>query len=142
MQNNFLCDIINPAVQKLICTVCIMERYLACSENPHALRLTSKLVDLRARCAKWICRAELVKPHQCGLHRYDARCCIISMERYRSGHNGADSKSVCGQPHVGSNPTLSVKTKNGQRPFFCFLRKQCDEEPRKSKICKSGREGK
>ena len=27
------------------------------------------------------------------------------MEQYRSGHNGADSKSVCGQPHVGSNPT-------------------------------------
>ena len=30
------------------------------------------------------------------------------MERYRSGHNGADSKSVCGQPHVGSNPTRSA----------------------------------
>ena len=27
------------------------------------------------------------------------------MQRYRSGHNGADSKSVCGQRHVGSNPT-------------------------------------
>ena len=31
------------------------------------------------------------------------------MERYRSGHNGADSKSVCGQPHEGSNPSLSAK---------------------------------
>ena len=31
------------------------------------------------------------------------------MQRYRSGHNGADSKSVCGQPHVGSNPTRSAK---------------------------------
>ena len=31
------------------------------------------------------------------------------METYRSGHNGADSKSVCGQPHVGSNPTVSAK---------------------------------
>ena len=30
------------------------------------------------------------------------------METYRSGHNGADSKSVCGQPHVGSNPTVSA----------------------------------
>ena len=29
-------------------------------------------------------------------------------EWYRSGHNGADSKSVCGQPHVGSNPTHSA----------------------------------
>ena len=31
------------------------------------------------------------------------------METYRSGHNGADSKSVCGQPHVGSNPTHSAR---------------------------------
>lgn len=29
-------------------------------------------------------------------------------ERYRSGHNGTDSKSVGGKPHVGSNPTLSA----------------------------------
>ena len=43
--------------------------------------------------------------------RLTSKLCIIYMERYRSGHNGADSKSVCGQPHVGSNPTLSVKTK-------------------------------
>ena len=31
-----------------------------------------------------------------------------NMETYRSGHNGADSKSVCGPPHVGSNPTRSA----------------------------------
>ena len=31
------------------------------------------------------------------------------METYRSGHNGADSKSVCRQRHVGSNPTVSAK---------------------------------
>ena len=30
------------------------------------------------------------------------------MERYRSGHNGADSKSVWEQSHVGSNPTRSA----------------------------------
>ena len=31
-------------------------------------------------------------------------------ERYRRGHNGADSKSVCGdEPHVGSNPTRSAR---------------------------------
>ena len=34
------------------------------------------------------------------------------MERYRSGHNGADSKSVCAQAHEGSNPSLSAKRKN------------------------------
>ena len=33
----------------------------------------------------------------------------IYTERYRSGHNGADSKSVWAQAHVGSNPTLSAK---------------------------------
>ena len=31
------------------------------------------------------------------------------METYRSGHNGADSKSVREQSHVGSNPTVSAK---------------------------------
>ena len=35
------------------------------------------------------------------LHRYNARCCIISMQRYRSGHNGADSKSVCAKSTRG-----------------------------------------
>ena len=31
------------------------------------------------------------------------------LERYRSGHNGTDSKSVGGiTSHVGSNPTLSA----------------------------------
>ncbi len=33
------------------------------------------------------------------------------MERYRSGHNGADSKSVCAQAHEGSNPSLSAIAK-------------------------------
>ena len=31
------------------------------------------------------------------------------MEWYRSGHNGADSKSVWVQAHVGSNPTHSAR---------------------------------
>ena len=29
-------------------------------------------------------------------------------ERYRRGHNGADSKSVCVKAHMGSNPILSA----------------------------------
>ena len=33
----------------------------------------------------------------------------FNTERYRSGHNGADSKSVCAQAHEGSNPSLSAK---------------------------------
>ena len=34
------------------------------------------------------------------------------MERYRSGHNGADSKSVRPKGLVGSNPTRSAKSKS------------------------------
>ncbi len=34
--------------------------------------------------------------------------CSVPLERYRSGHNGADSKSDGQQCHVGSNPTLSA----------------------------------
>ena len=47
------------------------------------------------------------------------------METYRSGHNGADSKSVCEQSHVGSNPTVSAKNPlkyNGFKGFlFCLI---------------------
>ena len=66
--------------------------------------------------------SKLIEPHRMGLHKYDARCCIILMERYRSGHNGADSKSVCAQAHEGSNPSLSAKKKNHPIGwFFLFL---------------------
>ena len=40
------------------------------------------------------------------------------MERYRSGHNGTDSKSVDGQPSVGSNPTRSANKKNPANIVF------------------------
>ena len=33
---------------------------------------------------------------------------VSDTERYRSGHNGADSKSVCLNGHGGSNPPLSA----------------------------------
>ena len=38
---------------------------------------------------------------QRALHKYDANYCIIFMQRYRSGHNGADSKSVCAKSTRG-----------------------------------------
>ncbi len=41
----------------------------------------------------------------------------FNKERYRSGHNGTDSKSVDGQPSVGSNPTRSA-TIRGQERFL------------------------
>ena len=66
--------------------------------------------------------SKLIEPHLIKLHNYDARCCIIIMERYRSGHNGADSKSVCAKAHEGSNPSLSAKKKNHPIGwFFLFL---------------------
>ena len=48
------------------------------------------------------------------------------MEWYRSGHNGADSKSVRPQGLVGSNPTRSAKSKSTQISHLtdlsaCFL---------------------
>jgi hypothetical protein len=46
------------------------------------------------------------------LLRIGLRLCyneLCGTEKYRSGHNGADSKSVGEQSHVGSNPTFSAK---------------------------------
>ena len=44
------------------------------------------------------------------------------MQRYRSGHNGADSKSVCAQAHEGSNPSLCAKnTRNRKIAGVFFL---------------------
>ncbi len=44
------------------------------------------------------------------------------METYRRGHNGADSKSVCGQPHVGSNPTVSAINQDTHWGVLIFMR--------------------
>ena len=53
------------------------------------------------------------------------------MQRYRSGHNGADSKSVCGQPHVGSNPTRSaIKAERTLVVRLVFIVELCGEELR------------
>ena len=47
------------------------------------------------------------------------------MERYRSGHNGADSKSVCEQSHMGSNPILSaINSKDIEFLEFLFIMQQ------------------
>ena len=42
------------------------------------------------------------------------------METYRSGHNGADSKSVCLNGHVGSNPTVSAMQRPENTAFSGF----------------------
>ena len=49
------------------------------------------------------------------------------METYRSGHNGADSKSVCEQSHVSSNLTVSAKNSLkvlSFKEFSLFIPKQ------------------
>ena len=49
-------------------------------------------------------------------------CAATDPERYRSGHNGADSKSVCEQSHAGSNPALSANAKDTCGcPFFALV---------------------
>ncbi len=58
---------------------------------------------------------------QCALEYKGA----IYTERYRSGHNGLDSKSGNGQPFVGSNPTRSanknLKRTRAKRNVLGFL---------------------
>ena len=68
-----------------------------CGEDTHTLRLTSELVDLRVGYTKRIRRADARRATSLKLRRYDARCCIISTEGYRSGHNEAVFKTsfVC-----------------------------------------------
>lgn len=47
------------------------------------------------------------------------------MQTYRSGHNGADSKSVWEQSHAGSNPALSARKKPRKHwvyAVFSYLR--------------------
>ena len=47
----------------------------------------------------------------------------LVMDRYRSGHNGAHSKCVCLNGHVGSNPTFSAILRGFcqvQEPRFLF----------------------
>ena len=49
-------------------------------------------------------------------------CIIFKLqfkETYRSGHNGADSKSVGEQSHVGSNPTVSARK---ETPFVYWTK--------------------
>ena len=89
-------------------TVCITQSYLALGEDTHTLRLTSELVDLRVGYTKRIRRADARRATSLKLRRYDARCCIIFTEGYRSGHNEAVLKTVWEQSHVGSNPTPSA----------------------------------
>ena len=59
----------------------------------------------------------------------------LHMERYRSGHNGTDSKSVEGQLSVGSNPTRSArKVSYENKRLFSFIK--AFRKERKTKYAK------
>ena len=49
-----------------------------------------------------------------------SRAGAAGTERYRSGHNGADSKSVCAKAHKGSNPFLSANAGHRKVSFFAL----------------------
>ena len=68
--------------------------------------------------------------------------CSHQWERYRSGHNGTDSKSVGGiTPHVGSNPTLSAKQRAPRQRGFLFGGAGGVDEPTGSTIRQDRRIG-
>ncbi len=65
------------------------------------------------------------------------------MERYRSGHNGTDSKSVEGQLSVGSNPTRSATFRLKtffRRIFLFFFKRELRLYPKRCGAKAAGRE--
>ena len=60
-------------------------------------------------CASATYAAKVQSKSACQKDKNILQC--LCVEGYRSGHNGADSKSVWEQSHAGSNPALSA-TKN------------------------------
>ena len=99
---------------------CIIKNQICCSMHHGVLfrrwrRSPHPASDKQAcRTSGGVCeadstnRARRAAPLQ--LRKYDARCCIIFTEGYRSGHNEAVLKTVWQQCHVGSNPTPSAKS--------------------------------
>ena len=89
-------------------TVCITESYFAFGEDTHTLRKAQRA----CRSSGGVCEADSTSKARRAtaqkLRKYDARCCIIFTERYRSGHNEAVLKTVWAQAHKGSNPFLSA----------------------------------
>ena len=71
LTNAFFCDIITEREIKRFAQkikICTMHQtdISPDGEDTHALRLTSKLVDLRAGYAKWIRRTKFAEPHLLG----------------------------------------------------------------------------
>ncbi len=112
-----------------------MERYFACGENTHPrptpdkqasrssgggcevvitglTRKTFSFIPLEFRKPLILLRFRGFRMY---FHKTSSRSFLAKLqapkfhtERYRSGHNGADSKSVCAKAHGGSNPPLSA----------------------------------
>lgn len=70
-------------------------------------------------CRKSISKKE--KAEDFSVQRFENYAIILIVsERYRSGHNEADSKSVSRPRHVGSNPTRSAIYLDGLRKNRCM----------------------
>ena len=75
-------------------TVCITESYFAFGEDTHTLRKAQRA----CRSSGGVCEVDSTnrvrRAASQKLRKYDARCCIIFTEGYRSGHNEAVLK-IC-----------------------------------------------
>jgi hypothetical protein len=70
-------------------------------ENPVTIRLCERLMNENF--------SQMLTPcSQFYKKSFSVTAVKLYTERYRSGHNGADSKSVWRQRHEGSNPSLSA----------------------------------
>ena len=94
-------ELFRHTLKNEICTVCITEVYFACGEDTHTLRLTSELVDLRVGVCEVDSTSKARRTVSLKLRKYDASCCIIFTEGYRSGHNEAVLK-ICSREFLQS----------------------------------------
>ena len=66
------------------------------------------------KCHNNVSRSETMLTSKSSFRRNDVKlppALQFNTQRYRSGHNGADSKSVCAKAHEGSNPSLCANKK-------------------------------
>ena len=59
--------------------------------------------------------------YSCSANVLNSIYVMNNTQRYRSGHNGADSKSVCANAHEGSNPSLCANKKEHPQGVLFFI---------------------
>ena len=75
-------------------TVCITESYLALGEDTRTLRKPQQACRSSGGVETVDSSNGVHRATSQKLRKYDARCCIIFTEGYRSGHNEAVLKTV------------------------------------------------